>query len=50
MYGQKLFVITNQARVALGYLNRLGGVVTDYRICMHHPPKPAAVAGNLGLA
>ena len=44
LYGQKVFVITNQAGVALGYLtertarecveqvnNRLGGVITDFR-------------------
>jgi D-glycero-D-manno-heptose 1,7-bisphosphate phosphatase len=50
LHGQKIFVITNQAGIALGYFterearrcveqvnNRLGGVITDYRICMHHP-------------
>jgi len=50
LHGKQIFVITNQARVALGSLaereargyveqvnDRLGGVITDYRICMHHP-------------
>jgi D-glycero-D-manno-heptose 1,7-bisphosphate phosphatase len=50
LHGMPLFVITNQAGVALGYLTEreargyvaqvndcLGGVITDYRLCMHHP-------------
>jgi D-glycero-D-manno-heptose 1,7-bisphosphate phosphatase len=50
LHGQPIFVITNQAGVALGYLGEhqvrgyveqlnayLGGLITDYRICMHHP-------------
>jgi D-glycero-D-manno-heptose 1,7-bisphosphate phosphatase len=50
LHGQKIFILTNQGGVALGYLServargyveqvnaRLGGIITDYRICMHHP-------------
>ena len=50
LYSQKIFVITNQAGVALGYLTErevrgyvaqvndcLEGIITDYRLCMHHP-------------
>ncbi|GHO51803.1 hypothetical protein KSB_02780 [Ktedonobacter robiniae] len=48
--GTPVFVITNQAAVALGHLSEatargfidqinaaVGQVITDYRICMHHP-------------
>lgn len=48
--GKLVFVITNQAGVALGYLTGsqvrgfieqldadIGHIMTDYRICMHHP-------------
>lgn len=48
--GTPVFVITNQAGVALGQLSEatargfidqvnfaIGQVITDYRICMHHP-------------
>ncbi|MBO0782040.1 MAG: HAD-IIIA family hydrolase [Ktedonobacteraceae bacterium] len=50
LVGTPVFVITNQAGVALGHLSEatarsfidqvnaaVGQVITDYRICMHHP-------------